>query len=73
MSYKEKREMELKKEAEEKAAKAAAEVSFTSGVINFHIWLLRLISGSQDPSGGIKYHIRLVGQISVRSTSSCIK
>ena len=27
MSYKEKREMELKKEAEEKAAKAAAEVS----------------------------------------------
>ena len=28
MSYKEKRELELKKEAEEKAAKAAAEVSF---------------------------------------------
>ena len=27
MSYKEKRELELKKEAEEKAAKAAAEVS----------------------------------------------
>ena len=38
MSYKEKREMELKKEAEEKAAKAAAEVSHnwyppTSGIM----------------------------------------
>ena len=33
MSYKEKRELELKKEAEEKAAKAAAEVSYSSGEI----------------------------------------
>ena len=35
MSYKEKREMELKKEAEEKAAKAAAEVSFMSFIISY--------------------------------------
>ena len=44
MSYKEKREMELKKEAEEKAAKAAAEVSF----IRRNKFILLSLAGSVD-------------------------
>ena len=38
MSYKEKREMELKKEAEEKAAKAAAEVSHNDILLPRLLW-----------------------------------
>ena len=65
MSYKEKREMELKKEAEEKAAKAAAEVSFIRRNLYFLSGLIsQLIPELIWAKGSNRYNIILVGQVS---------
>ena len=53
MSYKEKRELELKKEAEEKAAKAAAEVSFIRRKKCYFPADLRILAEGSN----IKYYI----------------